>query len=268
MVDQQNFIVKYGAWALVVGGSKGIGEAYSRQLAAKGMNLIMTARGKDELDALAEELMQQHGISVRTIVIDLNDDNVLTQVKSETEGLEIGLLVYNTAFYDIKGFFDSELDSHLRTLNVNCRSLLSFTHYFGQKMKQRGRGGMIIMSSMSGWQGSALLASYAASKAFDTVLGEGLWEELKASGVDVISFVAGATRTPNFQRMTPQDKQKDAFPMLPEQVAKEALNSLGRHPVRVAGTINKVVCFVLNRLLPRRVAVRFMSSMNRKLYGS
>lgn len=265
--EPKEFISKYGSWALVVGGSKGIGEAYSRQLAAKGMNLVITARGQKDMDSLAAELTQQYGISVRTIAIDLNNADVLSVIKPVVDEIEVGLLIYNTAFYDIKEFLDCDLDTHLRTLNVNCRSLLVFVHHFGKLMKQRGRGGMVIMSSMSGWQGGALLTTYAASKAFDTVLGEGLWEELKSSGVDVISFVAGATRTPNFQTMTPKDKQKDAFPMMPEQVAKEALQSLGHQPVRVAGPVNKIVCFVLSRFLPRSIAIRFMSSMNRKLYG-
>jgi hypothetical protein len=120
---------------------------------------------------------------------------------------------------------------------------------------------------MSGWQGAGLLSTYAATKAFDTVLGEGLWEELRACGVDVLSFVAGATRTPNFEAMTPKEKQKDAFPLMPEQVAKEALASLGKDPVRLAGAINKIVFFIISRFVPRKQAIRFMSHMNRKLYG-
>jgi hypothetical protein len=267
MAEQQEFQRKYGPWALVVGGSKGIGEAYSRQLAAKGMNLVITARGEQELNTLAEDLQARHAIEVRTVTIDLDSERVLDLVLPAVEGLEIGLLVYNTAYYDIKEFFDSDIDTHLRTLNVNCRGLLLFVHHFGQLMKDRRKGGIIVMSSMSGWQGAALLTSYAATKAFDTVLGEGLWEELRAYGVDVLSFVAGATRTPNFQSMTPLEKQKDAFPMMPEQVAKEALSALGHTSLRIAGPINKMASFVLNRLLPRKLAVRFMSSTNRKLYG-
>lgn len=269
MLNPQVFQQQYGPWAMVVGGSKGIGEAYSRQLAEVGLNLIITARGQQELDALAAELREQYSIEVITVSIDLNNEEVLEQVKLVVEDrrIEIGLLVYNTAYYDIKEFYDCDIDAHLRTLNVNSRSLLLFVYHFGKLMKQRGRGGMIVMSSMSGWQGGALLSTYAATKAFDTVLGEGLWAELREHGVDVISFVAGATRTPNFQSMTPVNKQKDAFPMLPDQVAREALSALGRSPVRVAGLLNKIVCFMLIRLLPRKVAVRFMSNMNRKLYG-
>lgn len=267
MTNSIQYQTKYGPWALIIGGSKGIGEAYSRQLAAKGINLVITARGADQLEKLATELTQTYNIKVQTIVIDLNDTNVLEHVKPQIEDLEIGLLVYNTAYYDIKEFYDCDIDSHLRTLNVNCRSLLLFTYHYGQLMKQRGKGGIIIMSSMSGWQGAGLLSTYAATKAFDTVLGEGLWEELRASGVDVLSFVAGATRTPNFQAMTPKEKQKDAFPMMPEQVAKEALASLGKYPLRLAGPINKIVFFIISRFVPRKQAIRFMSHMNRKLYG-
>jgi len=111
------------------------------------------------------------------------------------------------------------------------------------------------------------LTTYGASKAFDTVLGEGLWSELRDQGVDVLSFVAGATKTPNFLSMTPEDKQKEALPMTPDQVASEALSALGRKPIERAGPINKVASFVLIRLLPRRWAVLFMSRINRNLYG-
>ena len=273
MSGDQQFNDKYGPWALVVGGSKGIGEAYSRQLAARGMNLVITARGQVEMDRLASELGRQYDIRVRTVSLDLNDESVMDHLLPEVDDLDIGLLVYNTAFYDIAEFFDCDIESHLRTLNVNCRSVLLMVHHFGGLMKQRGQGGIILMSSMSGWCGAAMLATYAGTKAFDTVLGEGLAEELRGHGVDVLSFVAGATRTPNFQMMTPVERQQDAFPMMPDAVAREALASLGGKTIlggkslAIAGPINKIAAFVMGRLLPRRLAVRFMSNANRKLYG-
>ena len=261
------FLQKYGPWALVIGGSKGIGAAYSEQLAAKGLNLVITARGEQELSAISSALQQRYGIKVLTVSLDLNDENVLQQLLPTIAPLEIGLLVYNTAYYDIKEFLSSSLENHLRTLNVNCRSLLVLAHHLGLAMSQRKRGGMIFMSSMSGWQGAALLSTYAATKAFDTVLGEGLWDEMRAHNIDVLSFVAGATRTPNFLGMTPQDKQAQAFPMNPEDVAREALNNLGKTPIQRAGIINKIAGFVILRCLPRRLAIQFMSKANRNLYG-
>lgn len=261
------FRQKYGPWGLVVGGSKGIGEAYSRQLAAMGMNVVITARGEAEMASLAKDLRECYGVSVETVALDLNDDNVLAKLAPVVDDLDLGLLVYNTAYYEIREFFDCDIESHLRTLNVNCRSLLRVVHHVGGALRRRGRGGIIIMSSMSGWQGASLLSTYAATKAFDTVLSEGLWAELRGHGVDVLSLVAGATRTPNFLSMTPESKQKEAFPMMPEDVAREALSTLGRKPLQKAGPINKLAAFVLVRLLPRRWAVMFMSRANHNLYG-
>jgi short-subunit dehydrogenase len=267
-MNNAQFTQQYGPWVLIVGGSKGIGEAYARQLAAMGLNLVITARGEAEMAALAKDLRVRYGVQVKTVSVDLNDPDVLDTLAPVVDDLDIGLLIYNTAYYDIQEFFDCSIDSHLRTLNVNCRSLLLLVHHVGGALCRRGRGGIIIMSSMSGWQGASLLTTYAASKAFDTVLGEGLWSELRGRGVDVLSFVAGATKTPNFLAMTPEAKQKQAFPMAPDQVAREALASLGRKPIERAGPINKLASFVLIRLLPRRLAVMFMSSANRNLYGS
>jgi short-subunit dehydrogenase len=84
------------------------------------------------------------------------------------------------------------------------------------------------MSSMSGLQGTALVGTYAASKAFDNVFGEGLWAELRPLGVDVLVCVAGATSTPNFEAQTPEAKRKQVFPMSPEAVATGALRKLAR----------------------------------------
>ena len=124
------------------------------------------------------------------------------------------------------------------------------------------------MSSTSGYQGAALLATYAASKAFNTVLAEGLWEELRGSGVDVLALVAGATRTPAFESATPVDKQDSALPMRPEEVVRQGLAHLGGGcPVYVAGRLNRTVVFMLTRLLSRRAAVAFMGRQLRRIYN-
>jgi short-subunit dehydrogenase len=267
MIGERDFPARYGPWGLVIGGSKGIGRAFATRLATMGMNLVLTARDRGELDEIAGELRADHGVEVRVVSVDLDREDAVGEVRAAASDLEVGLMIYNAAFYEIRDFFDSDLDSHLRTLNVNCRGPLTFAHEFGRQMLERRRGGMLFMSSMSGWQGSAMLATYSASKAFDTVLGEGLWEELRHHGVDVLSFVAGATKTPSFLSMTPPEKQAQAFPRLPDQVAEEALSALGRHPMQIAGPINKLAAFITQRFLPRRTAIRFMSNTNRRIYG-
>ena len=123
------------------------------------------------------------------------------------------------------------------------------------------------MSSMSGFQGSALVGSYAASKAFNTNLAESLWAELRPHGVDVLACVAGATATPGFESSTPTDKQGKAFPMRPEAVAREGLAALGGGPVHIAGHMNRFVN-TFSRLMTRRQRTVFFSRAIQGIYGT
>ncbi len=266
-MDTASFRRSYGPWALVAGASQGIGEAFSRQLAERGLNLVLIARGAAGLEALAKELRATCGVEVRALPMDLGRPDLAETLRAEVADLEIGLLVYNACYSTVGEFFEYDLASKLNILDVNCRGPLSAISVLAPPMIERGRGGILLMSSASGFQGSALIATYAASKSFNTVLGEGLWEEFRHSGVDVLAFAAGATSTPNFCEVTPQDKQAASFPMTAEAVVTQALRSLGKGPTDVAGTLNKLVTSVLRRLLSRRAAVAFMSSQMRKIYA-
>jgi short-subunit dehydrogenase len=126
---------------------------------------------------------------------------------------------------------------------------------------------MVLMSSMAGWQGSAMVGIYAASKAFVTVLAESLWSELRPHGVDVHACVAGATLTPNFKSQTPKARQRQAFPMDPEAVVDAALSRLGKGPTIIAGRVNRAVYVLLGKLIPRAAAVRFFSRTTRGIYS-
>ena len=130
-------------------------------------------------------------------------------------------------------------------------------------MLERERGGIIVMSSLSGTQGSPKIATYAASKSFNTILAEGLWHELKEQNVDVLSCIAGAVRTPGYMNSA---KQKDAPGTLdPDQVAKEALEALGKGPSVIPGSFNKFAQFVMSRLLSRKRAVQIMHNNTKDL---
>jgi len=261
-----DFASRYGPWALVAGASEGIGEAFSQELAGRGLNLLLVARRVEPLERLADEIRDRHGIEVRSVSLDLASPDLAARGTALCDEFEVGLLVYNAAHAEIGEFLATSIESKLRTVDVNCRGPLVLASVFGERMVQRGRGGLVLLSSLAGFQGSALVTAYAASKAFDTVLAEGLWAEFAPHGVDVLAMVAGATSTPNFLSQTPENKRSSAFPMEPAAVAREALATLGRGPIRVAGRTNKLVNFVMSRLLSRRRAVSFMSRMTRRLY--
>jgi hypothetical protein len=249
----------------VAGASAGLGEAFARALAARGLNLLLLARRPDALSSLADDLRRVRGVEVRTLAIDLGAPGLEEAVRGALAagGLEVGLLVYNAAASAIGPFLERPLADQLAVLDVNCRGPLTLCHLLGAAMARRGRGGLLLMSSVAGGQGNPWLASYAASKAFELVLAEGLWAELRGRGVDVLACRAGATRTPGYEASRPR---AEVPIMTPEAVAAEALGALGRGPAVVAGRLNRLAAFLFTRVLPRRAAIRIMERATRRLY--
>lgn len=258
-----NLRERYGSWALVAGASAGLGAEFARQLAAKKLNLVLIARRADALSSLADEL-RAGGVETRTVAADLGAPDLLARLDEATRELEIGLVVYNAAHSRVGPFLDQPLDEQLRTIDVNCRAPLTLAHHFGRKMRERGRGGIVLMTSLVALQGSPMVAAYAASKAFDLVLAESLWDELRGNGVDVLACRAGATRTPAFEASKPVG----STPMMePAPVVRQALAALGRGPSMVPGGFNRVAAFFLGRVMPRAAAIRTLGRATRKLYG-
>jgi short-subunit dehydrogenase len=259
---------KYGPWALVAGASEGLGAAFARGIASRGLNVVLVARRAQALSDLAAEIRSASGVEVRIVAADLGDAQMMVPIRAAIAGLEVGLLVYNAAYSEISEFFAQTLEAKLRMLDVNCRGPLIMADELGRAMVARGRGGILLMSSLAGFQGSALVSVYAATKAFNTVLGEGMWDELRRQGVDVVPFCAGATTTPNFLKTEPKVETGLAPPLMsPEAVAKEALDALGGGPRAVAGRGNRFALFVMERLLARRKRVEIMGRATRKMYA-
>jgi uncharacterized protein len=259
------FREQYGPWALVAGASVGLGAAFADALARRGLDLLLVARRPEALAALARELGARHGVTVRTLATDLGRADLGSQIRGLTAGLEVGLLVYNAAHSVIGPFLEHGIDEHLRVVDVNCRGPLLLAHLLGTAMAARGRGGIVLMTSTAGSQGGPWLSSYAASKAFNLVLAEGLWAELGAKGVDVVACRAGATRTPGYASSQPRPSR---VPLLePAFVVEKTLAALGHRPSVVPGWFYALSALVMNRLLPRRLAIRIMGQATRKLYG-
>ncbi len=258
-----SFRERYGPWALVTGGSEGLGEAFARALAARGLNLLLLARRPGPLEATAASIRAAHGVEVRTAAVDVGRPDLLDVVDALAGDAEVGIVVHSAAATFLGPFLSRSLQEIMQVLDVNARASAALSHHFGKRMAARGRGGIVLVSSLAGGQGTALVATYAATKAFEIVLAEGLWEEMGRSGVDVLAVRAGATRTPTFEASKPRRE----VPMMESgPVAEEALAALGKGPVVVAGRLNRAVAFVMQRLLSRRVAVRFMSKHTREMY--
>jgi short-subunit dehydrogenase len=255
---------KYGPWALVAGASEGLGAEFARQLAASGLDLVLVARNRERLERLAAELEAAHGRKVRAVPLDLGRPDLAEAVASATKGLEIGLLVYNAAQAAIGPFLSLGLDDQLRGVDVNCRGPVVLAHLLGRPMAERGRGGIVFMSSLAGSQGAPFIATYGATKAFTLSFAEALWGELAERGVDVVACRAGATHTPNYDRSRPRS---DVGLMEPQPVVRATLAALGRGPSVVPGAFNRAAAFLMGRLMPRRQAITTMGNATRKIYG-
>jgi short-subunit dehydrogenase len=255
-VSAAPFARSYGPAALVAGASEGLGAAFADAIARRGVNLVLLARREKELTETAERIRRAHGVEVTTMVADLADVDTVTQRIAALD-LELGLLVYDAASAPIGPFADATAEQLAQAAAVNVRAPLLLTKLLSAPMIARGRGGVILMSSLAGSQGSPNIATYAATKAFTTVLAEGLWSELKPRGVDVLACVAGAILTPGYQQAEGAKPAPGA--LTPEAVAEQALAAIGHGPVVIPGAVNKIGRFVLTRLLSRRAAIGIMS---------
>lgn len=246
----------------------GIGAEFARQLAAAGLDLVLVAERDEPLVEVATEISQIHGVEVETIVADLGRLDDLERLREQTADREIGLLVYNAAAVYVGPSLEQGPASRQQQLDVNCRAPLMLASAFGQDMATRGRGGIVLMSSMSGFQGTAGVTVYAATKAFNLVLGEGLWAELRPHGVDVLSVCPGPVRTPGWNESRPRVGWASPPVSEPADVVREALAALGSRPSMVPGRFNRMTSWALQRLLPRPGLVRLMAASLRRLYPS
>jgi short-subunit dehydrogenase len=267
MVDRSNFAIRYGRWAIVAGASEGLGLVYAKELAARGLNLVLIARRGELLDILGSDLAAEYDIETRTMALDLSAADAPDQIAQNTEDIEIGLLVYNAAFSAVGPFLDRPMDGHLKELQTNIYAPLKLIYLLGGRMLAQGHGGMVLMSSLSAFQGSAYISTYAATKAFNIVLAEGLWEEWRALGVDVLVCVSGTIKTPNYLASAPeQTSGLGNMTLSPDQVVHEALKALGKRPYVIPGRMNRVSSFIMRHFMSREAAVKFMGRILRKMY--
>jgi len=250
------FSRRYGRWALIAGASEGLGAAFARALAARGIDLVLVARRRAPLEGLAEEVREAWGVEVRCYDGDLADASFLESLQAACADLEVGLLVCNAAQAPIGEFASRDSGDLMRVVDVNVRAPMVLLRAFLPGMTARKRGGVILMTSFTGNLGTPRIASYAASKAFLRVLGESLWYELKDAGVDVLACSCSAVRTPGYKSAAGRDAPGT---LDPETVVDQALRALGRKPVVFPGAVNRMATLFMTRLLPRRTAIGILA---------
>ena len=241
-----NFKKNYGDWALITGASSGLGVEFAKQLAELGLNLILVARRRGRLENLAKSLGRDHHIQIKIVSVDLSTDTFASTIRSVTDNLEIGLLVNNAGFSITGEFISNSIEREVEMLYVNTRAPLILTHEFGQHMKVRQKGGIIFVSSIAGFNAMPLWSHYAATKAYNLLLGEGLSYELQKYGVHVLTLCPGSTRT-EFQQIAGVNEGKA---MEPYKVVSLAIKELGKKATIVPGFHNKFLV-TISKFLPR-----------------
>jgi uncharacterized protein len=268
MAGSGDFAERYGPWVLVAGGSEGLGAAFADECAARGLNLLLVGRRRQLVEETAARLRAAHGVQVRAITADLADPGTVAVIEKESTELEIGLLILNAAVAGTGWFLRTPLAEYYRMLDVNCRAAVGLLHMLGTRMAARGRGGIIVMSSLAAFQGSPLVSVYGATKSFLVSVAEAVGDELKDRGVDVTVCCPAVVRTPQFLSDGHNPKGPQPLSMEPAVVARAALGGLGRKRIVVPGAMSRLVYILTTRILPRAAAVRMIGRNTRAMYGT
>jgi short-subunit dehydrogenase len=251
---------RYGQWAIVTGASDGIGREFARELAREGMSLVLVARRGNVLEELAVELRGRHSVQCQVIELDLSDPETATQLDHSTAALDVGLVVAAAGFGTSGPLAEASLEAEINMVSVNCSSVLAMAWCFGRRFSARGRGGIVLMSSMLGFHGVPFAANYAATKAYVQSLAEGLRSELRPQGVDVIASAPG----PIHSGFSVRANMIMSMSQGPEVVARGTLRALGRQTTVRPGWLSKSLGWTLAmnpRWLRIQIIARIMKGM-------
>jgi short-subunit dehydrogenase len=228
-----------------------MGAAFAAELAARGVQVVGVDR--DPCD------------TPKSLIADLTAVDAAETIIDAVSDLEIGLVVSNAALSYVGTFLEQGLDAALAQLRMNCELPLRLVHHYAPKLVERGRGGVILLSSLSSMRGAPLVTGYAATKAWNLLLAESLWDEVRDQGVDVLAVLPGSTRTPGWLASHPQSSLGTSNMMEPAEVAVESLDALGSQPSVIPGQKNRdSEAFLAS--LDRTEAVKTMGEVMRTMY--
>lgn len=247
-----------GKWALVTGASAGIGQALAEELAAGGTHLLLTARRRDRLEALASSLAAKHGIRAEVCVADLADPAASQQIFdfARQRQIEIELLVNNAGFGQFGEVPDVPAQRLLDMVQVNCAAVVHLTRLFLPGMKERGHGDVLILASTAAFQAVPYISTYAATKAFDLLFAEGLAEEMKPHGVRVCALCPGSTESEFHAVASHPDAASKRHRETAQKVARVGLKALAAGKSYVISGLGNYLGAHGERLVPRRFVTR------------
>lgn len=254
----REFYDRYGPVAVITGASSGIGQAFAEELAGRGFDLVLVARRLDRLQDLAARLGKAHGVGAQALPIDLAQPEAAQRILAATAGRDVGLIVSNAGFGMKGDHAANDPAAMTEMLMVNCNVPMQLAHGFAPRLRDRGKGGLVLTSSIEGLMGCPYSTAYSSSKALVNALGEGLWAELKPDGVDVLTVCPGATESEAAAKQG-IDVSKLRNVMSARDVARMSLDNLANGPTFFPSEIYKAS---FDRLLamPRRDALMAMAS--------
>ncbi len=261
---KKNLREKYGEWALITGASAGIGEAFAHHLARAGMNLILVARRKERLEILASTLIQKYRIQALCVPLDLTDGDFLETLTRSVGDREVGMLINNAGYGSTGRFTERDAAWEANMVRLNCWAPTVLAYHYIPPMVARRRGAVIFVASVVGYQPTPLMTTYAATKAFNLFMGEGLSHELRPYGIDALALSPGTTDT-EFQEVA-HIASRGPLVATAEEVVATAMRALGRRPSVVDGWINRALAFS-PRILPRRMALYLAGRIAGLLHG-
>ncbi|MDQ1455872.1 MAG: uncharacterized protein QOH28_1492 [Actinomycetota bacterium] len=227
--------------ALITGASVGIGEQFARQLSERGRDVVLVARDAARLEVLAKEIDGLGGGRAEVLAADLTDPQQLGAVEARARTVDI--LVNNAGFGSFGPFHTLDVETEIREINLNVIALVRLTHAAASAMAERGRGGILNVSSLAGFQPGPSNATYGATKAFVTSFTEAVHEELKGTGVSVTALCPGFTHTEFQTRASVPASEVPGFMWqdAPE-VARAGLEGLAKNrAIVIPGGLNKVM---------------------------
>lgn len=245
-MNKVKFLEKYGEWALVTGASSGIGVAFAEELAGMGFNLVMVARRGEAMKELGSRLAQQYGIEYKVLAIDLTEEGFYAQLDAELKDLQVGLLVNNAGMNCEGAFYRGGLERNLRMIRLNVEASFILAHELGKRFVDRGKGGILFVSSISAFQPTPYFTHYAATKAYILSLAESMEYELRPKGVDVSALCPGPTESEMSRGLEGQP-----YVMKADKVVRAGLNGLGNSNYVVPGWGNKIATS-MPRLIGRK----------------
>jgi len=250
---------RFGPWALITGASAGIGREFAHQVAAHGINLVLTARRGAALDELGQELSGRHGIRYRAVPLDLTREDALQTLVTATDALDVGLVISNAGDAVPGAFLATPREDHLAIVRLNVLGHLEIAHHFGQRLAARRRGGLILVGALGASRGVPFMANAAATKAYVHSLGEALHIELGKQGVTVTVLMPGPTDTEALAKLGVENPP--IKPLSVQQCASEALASLAAVRARVVpGRLLRLMFSLIPAGVTRRQTARMFEA--------